>query len=305
MTLQTHLTRKENDTRKREDGDDYIRKQMNQRLARVSEYCQRWNWRTNDSLISDVWKNQLFVDDINKLIFCSVPKSATSSWKRVLVSAIRANQSDSSQTAVEIMQTIGPKVAVHMAESERYLHKYVKLNSTHQRYVLENYRKFLFVRNPYERLLSAYMDKLLTSNNSHYTRMSRIIANRYPEHGSADTTGRCTFRQFLQFATSTTYHDRHWRRYIDICNPCRLQPDFIGKFESLKPEANFLLTELGIGKGLHFSGNEFYTGKRASALLRDFYSKIPKRLLRDVYEAYKVDFEMFDYSLPKELIDYS
>ena len=51
--------------------------------------------------------------------------------------------------------------------------------------------------------------------------------------------------------------------------------------------------------GAHLSSN--YYAHHAFFLFQSFYSKVPRSTLLRVYEAYKLDFELFDYDFNEVL----
>ena len=38
-------------------------------------------------------------------------------------------------------------------------------------------------------------------------------------------------------------------------------------------------------------------------LLKNFYNRLPKKIIKQLYSVYKIDFEMFQYVYPQEYID--
>ena len=78
----------------------------------------------------------MIVEDAQKIIFCSIPKVASSTWKRVLVD----------------LQELKQKVYVHQPRLWRRLGEYNEEGQSHR---LKNYFKFMFVREPLHRILSS------------------------------------------------------------------------------------------------------------------------------------------------------
>ena len=78
----------------------------------------------------------MIVEDAHKIIFCSIPKVASSTWKRVLVD----------------LQELKQKVYVHQPRLWRRLGEYSEEGQSHR---LKNYFKFMFVREPLHRILSS------------------------------------------------------------------------------------------------------------------------------------------------------
>ena len=90
--------------------------------------------------------NRFFVNDQRKYIYCPIPKAACSSWKLTL---LRLTGKDISNV-----------ISVHYAkQTDKILKRAEHYNATELESRLKNYYKFMFVREPLERLVSAYRDK--------------------------------------------------------------------------------------------------------------------------------------------------
>jgi len=98
-------------------------------------------------------KEMLFVSDRHKYIYCNMPKVAGTSWKVVLLS-LEGRDYSKSLVIPGIWTTIG-----------RFLKQGDVLKPLDLRNRLKKYYKFMFVREPLERLLSAYRDKCVRSNH--------------------------------------------------------------------------------------------------------------------------------------------
>ncbi|XP_076456363.1 carbohydrate sulfotransferase 9-like [Babylonia areolata] len=129
-----------------------------------------------------------------------------------------------------------------------------------ERQFLERLTRVLFVRCPFHRLWSAYVDKLLFPN-PHYWKMWGYPAMRElttpadalrPNRSSAkagDTSSssspECgqsvTFSQFLHFTVNHLHkHDTHVRPVSEECAPCYANYDVIGHVETLTSDTLYL-----------------------------------------------------------------
>ena len=70
------------------------------------------------------------------------------------------------------------------------------LNKPDRLYRLENFTKFLVVREPFERLLSAYRDKLQQFSSKKYQKISSDIHQRY---SNSNNKGMVTLFRFCQY----------------------------------------------------------------------------------------------------------
>ena len=106
--------------------------------------------------------------------------------------------------------------------------------------------------------------------------------------------------------------NEHWRPYYINCDYCDIKYDFIGRVESFESDfmflskvANFNLTSLPPDAIHHHpsgSDERYAVPKKKSkeekdAKVKNYFSLLSKVQLKELYEMYKVDFEMFGYKL--------
>ncbi|XP_059140505.1 carbohydrate sulfotransferase 12-like, partial [Physella acuta] len=112
--------------------------------------------------------------------------------------------------------------------------------------------KQLYVRDPYSRLFSAYVDKILTPN-PYYWRLWGVPALPKPagKNNTASKATRCansvTFPQFVNFAlTKLGQSDHHLTPINRLCTPCAVNYTIIGKMETFRRDTLQLLALLNI-----------------------------------------------------------
>jgi hypothetical protein len=164
----------------------------------------------------------------------------------------------------------------------------------------------LIVRDPYERLLSAYRD-IIERLSPHKDR-KRIIKNihvlqKYVPMDLKDTKPLSKrhrdveFYQFIQFLLApseakvrNTPHNRHWRPIHKLCHPCSIDYTILGKFETLVEDSNFVLHSIGI-KDMKFPRGIPKTRK----FMKEYYNSIPMNVIPRITDIYKNDLELFAY----------
>ena len=186
------------------------------------------------------------VDDRLRYIFCFIPKVACTTWKRVLLMLTGKIGTNNAEDV--------PRPMVH---SKTFVNKYLSsLNNYRPDEIenrLKNYFKFMFVRHPFERIVSAYLDKFVRENNFQ-TIYGTDIIKRYRPNATEESLkeGRdVTFEEFVRHVVdSASLEDQtlneHWQKFYLTCHPCSIQYDFIGKFETLHEDAEFVLKRFAI-----------------------------------------------------------
>ncbi|XP_051912169.1 carbohydrate sulfotransferase 11 isoform X1 [Hippocampus zosterae] len=240
----------------------------------------------------------LVVDEDHELIYCYVPKVACTNWKRVMmVLTGRGKYSD----PMEI-----PSNEAHIPSNLKTLNQYSIAEINHR---LKNYLKFLFVREPFERLVSAYRNKFtLKYNSSFHKRFGTRIVRRYRKNATQEALANgadVKFKEFAEYlADPATRRDgplnEHWQTVSQLCHPCHIHYDLVGKYETLEEDANYVLRLAGVADSLRFPSYAKST-RTTDAMTAQFFSNISTAQQVQLYQLYKLDFLMFNYSTPSYL----
>jgi hypothetical protein len=148
--------------------------------------------------------------------------------------------------------------------------------------------KFCFVRNPYTRLLSAYLEKMLTNK-----RPKRIVLHALGRN-PADLDVDVSFDEFIDVVCGQKVRDMntHWMvQYYLTCQDL-IKYDFVGKIENFDQDFDFVLSKLSENYRQYIS-KEVSHATNAGMHLETYYSS---ELSKKVQEKYKKDFEYFGYS---------
>ena len=233
---------------------------------------------------------QLLIDDDHKIIYCAVPKVGSTPMKGTILSL----RNDS--------EKLLSKYSVHTPRLWKHMSDY-NISDNSKRLV--THFKFLFVREPFQRLLSGYKDKFFGKNRLYTNGFREMIVKAYrPQDVEkvATETNNVTFIEFLKFIVTfqSNYlvRDDHWRQCEHLCFPCTFKYDFIGHFETLVDDVPYMLKKAGIDDRVAFP--PYHSSKAASDLMA-FYSQVPREIILKVGEVFKSDFEMFGYPFPGPL----
>ncbi|XP_064170670.1 carbohydrate sulfotransferase 12-like [Anguilla rostrata] len=259
--------------------------------------------------------DHLIVDDRHGIIYCYVPKVACSHWKRVMIvlSETLLVNGVPYRDPMDVPSEQVHDIKVHLTLN-KFWKRYGKFSRHLMNVKLKNYTKFLFVRDPFVRLISAFRNKLEKANEDFYRRFSTVMLKRYGNYSNppasvvdAFRSGiRPSFSHFIQYLLDPKTQkekpfNEHWKQVYRLCHPCQINYDFIGKLETVDEDAEHLLRTLQVDNIIHFPPG--YRNRTTSSWQRDWFSNIPYESTRKLYKLYEPDFKLFGYSKPEKLLN--
>ena len=145
------------------------------------------------------------------------------------------------------------------------------------------YFKFMAVRHPFDRLVSAWRDK----------KMDAQVKN----DATPDQLEK--FASFLQ-SVANGETQQHWKPMAATCNPCVMQYDSILRLERTDEEFPLILSKLTDPRG---KPNTMPTANKISQVrpskklrgLTSFYKNISHDVIRKLLDIYRQDFRLFGY----------
>ena len=174
-----------------------------------------------------------------------------------------------------------------------------------EQYFSKSYR-FTFVREPFERFLSAYKDKFIARRPVDRPLLknygSKILQHYRPmvSQQSLKALDDITFSEFVEYIIKEGVHegfDRHWNTYEEQCNPCVIKYHFVGRYEFLAEDGNYMLENAGENR-IRFPKEKPFNTRTE---LLDYYSQIPLEWILQLGCIYRSNFEMFGYPFPGPL----
>ena len=148
----------------------------------------------------------IIVDDKHQVLYCTIPKVACSSWKTVLTLM--------TGRVANVRNPLSLDVHNGTFLSSVGLPRMNKYSPAEYDHLLRNYKKFVFVRHPLERLLSAYRDKFLKTNKwtMYFQHLfGRQIIKKYRKNPSKESLKSGTgvlFEEFIRYLTDSTIPNR-------------------------------------------------------------------------------------------------
>ena len=152
------------------------------------------------------------------------------------------------------------------------------------------YFRFCFVRNPYARTLSAYLDKIKFNPGPQKIKILRELGydEKYIDKD-------ITFDNFLSVIENQKplEMDNHWRHQYFTTYQDSIKYDFYGRFESFADDFSFVLGKIG---GSAYYQRESRHETKSHSLMSKYYND---ELMERVYNLFIKDFEAFNYEIDR------
>ena len=152
------------------------------RQLHLKEACARIQNKNPELLKLEPDKGRIHVDDALRYVYCLVPKTSTTNWLRTL---IRLSDNHSLKKQLNGSKELERRF-VHVL-SGKVFKRLSTFSPSGIRFRWKNYYKFMFVREPLERLLSAYREKMF--RDPHYRKevIPSILAKYRKTEQTADS----------------------------------------------------------------------------------------------------------------------
>lgn len=278
------------------------------RIELLSTVCKNSSLRNLTHVsISKFVLDRIFVCDKHKILFCQTPKVGNTQWKKVLIVLNGAFQ-----TVEEI-----PENLVHDHEKNG-LPRLSSLTQQEINHRLNTYFKFLIVRDPFERLISAFKDKFVKNPRFepwYKHDIAPAIIWKYRKihrNNDLDASG-LHFEDFVRYLGDVEGHRRmdrqfgehiiHWVTYTELCAPCTINYSVVGHHETLEKDAPYILKAAGIDALVTYPAIPPGITRYNRTKVEHYFSGISKRDVRRLYARYQGDFHLFGYPSPDFLLN--
>ena len=154
----------------------------------------------------------------------------------------------------------------------------------------DNWFRFCVVRNPYDRLVSAWKQKLVSDNDPGYAWLREEIRSAF----GTGVDCAIPFRDSVEYlaANEAMARDAHWMPMWSTMRPDIVAYDVVGRFEHFQSDFADILRQLGAPREV----------ESMAAMITNATPTIPLNALYDselanrVYSHYEADFTAFDYA---------
>ena len=245
MTTAAGLSRARDAAR---DESEQLLVDLQRRSRRVEEECQKRHLRGHTLGV--------FTHDPSKVAYCFLPKAGCTFWIRVF-----SFLHNFTGEAVDSPWGIS-RLKVH---NNQHSHG---VGWGGVRHKAEDYMRFMFVRHPFSRLWSAYLDKLflpdfwrqvgtsvvwnvrrksasaVVSSNNNNNHQHQQQQQQQQQQRSLACGNDVTFAEFVEY--SLLAHEPHWEPIYLRCDPCQYRPTVVGSMQTFERDSRHVLRRMGL-----------------------------------------------------------
>ena len=232
------------------------------------------------------------ISDEFRFVYFIVPKVACSSIKTALLALFDVDTTEHEF----IREDDAPDVDVHrlFGKSGYQINKN-QLTRRTDRGEYKGHFKFAFVRNPWDRLVSCYSDKVMDVKE---TEVGEPPFRNVPSEKGSRLYKGMPFAEFVETVYEIPDEESNMHfvsQHVVVCGPGsdrRIMADFVGCFENLAADFAVVAEKIGGAQRLQLP-HKLRSTSRKSRPYTEFYDD---RLRDLVHERYREDIEIFNYS---------
>lgn len=155
------------------------------------------------------------------------------------------------------------------------------------------------MRNPLERLVSAYRDKLANGDNDRFAYTVTKILAKYKHISNSSTLD---FQMYIRWIIDTPNDslDQHFKPLMYLVHPCAVKYDFFGNFKHLSSDLHLVMEKFNISSELYRDQGYYGSGPNTTTLLPKYYSTVSVDLKQKLVADFSAELDFYYHLFPEE-----
>ena len=110
-----------------------------------------------------------------------------------------------------------------------------------------------------------------------------------------------TFAEFIHFLFDSDLQtmNEHYKPMVELCQPCAVNYNFVGNFQTLRQDADAILDYLHINNSLFWDRGK-HISNPTQTYIREYYSQLKPIDIKRLEERYGDDIELYNHLFPFE-----
>jgi hypothetical protein len=195
---------------------------------------------SGQEILARPFASRIIVSEKSKLIYCPIPKAASSNWKYLI------RKFEGLDDYFDLAKAHSPEIS-----GLRYLSDYSAAEV--ERLLADPlFLKFTFVRDPYSRAISCYLDRFQNRaeeyvRKEYRTFLAELFDWHYAREIALESEPRPSFSEFIDELAkqSPSEMNAHWAPQSLLCGLGEMPFDFIGHMNTLSADVDHVLAKLG------------------------------------------------------------
>ncbi|BFZ00710.1 hypothetical protein BsWGS_03749 [Bradybaena similaris] len=232
--------------------------EMEKRRRQIQQACRHLD--SSDSRLL-----RAIVSVPKSVVYCAVEKTASTFFRRYMY---QLDHTDPMRTPFEVPVKLIYNCPNLFTNFDKYIsqlaNKHISLPKNKNKNMkkrkaleantfLQKSINFLFVRDPYSRLFSAYIDKLFAPNPDFWRKWGKPAIHKHRKNATR-ISSRCghdaTFEEFLLFVLDLKANlgtmDEHLRPMTELCQPCNVNYTVVGHMNTFNTDLSYLSSLLNV-----------------------------------------------------------
>ncbi len=234
-------------------------------------------FKTKPGWLEEPWAEKAYIANHKyKFVYCPIPKVACSSFKRF---AVELSDLENKQEVLNLPPKLFHAYVDHnLSFFANYLHQRETAMA-----LLDNpdYFKFAIVRNPWDRLTSAYLNKFVKPIDNYQSRYpgKQEVEEHYQEKNlQVEYSRGITFKEFIEYLLTHQNDeiDGHWQPQSMFIN--QNQFDYLGRIETLGTDFAAIVQRIGVEADLGWANRSKRAEVTNNISTEDYASYTPAQL---------------------------
>lgn len=240
----------------------------------------------------DRYRNFIYLKEY-KFLFCYVPKVACTNWKCLF------------RKLIGFDNYLNAGIAHSRSDSGL-----IYLNDVDEPQAIlqdNNVGKYCFTRDPYSRILSAYLNKVDRFNRKPQASSDDYFFKVYNSIKELmQLSGEITFLDFLSWLDIARekrlfgHFDEHWRNQVEILCFDEISYDFIGRFENIQEHSDTFFNLINVDLEFPSQKDVGFPATKASDKMKRYYTE---EAIEIVNKLYFEDFQKLGFYKIKKSVD--